>query len=280
MSVVALAALLSGLVSACDLGSDDKGSGATAPGNTTTSAEVDIRSSLEGMEILPRHVPWTATVSLPPKRIKEVQFRIDKALMWVDAEPPYSYGETGAVLPTSIVFNPWNDKEGGRGHHFTVRVEGVDGSTWRARVVARVNAPRIAKRAPVYAAVWGRLPPAAAANHALARDYDLSAYTALLWTGGAELWVGRAFEHAYAYELSATKSRFRVGPPIYRGSDGTISGWTFRGYQCPPDDPPGTYRWSRTEPFGPDNEKYLVLKATNDPCPKRQRLLEGVWDLL
>ncbi len=269
------------MASACSFDSGKKESETrVSTGPSTSTTEVGIHSSLEGMAELPRHLRWTATISLPAEQIKDVRFLVDRQRLWIDAEPPYSYGEEGAYLATSSFYSPYSDKEGQSGHRFTVRVKGIDGSLWREHVVARVPKPRIAKHAPAYG-IWGRLPPDAVTNPRPAGQ--VGPYTAWLYMGGAALWVGRTVEHAYAYELSADPRRFRIGVPIFIGSHdqaGDMSGWLFKGYQCASDGPPATYAWSRTEPFGPFSERHLVLTARHEPCAKRRRILEGVWELL
>jgi hypothetical protein len=272
--LLGMTALLGGLIGGCDFGSGENESGTTASSSTD---EISIHSSLEGMAVLPRHVAWTATVSLPPEQVKEVQFRINRRPIWVDTEAPYSYGEPGALLVTSFSYG---ERGAGAPHRFTVRVVGTDGSTWRKTVVARVKAPRIAKHAPVYG-IWGRLPPEAVVHHRSARQ--VGPYTAWLSMKTTQLWVGRTIKHAYLYELSASTRRLLVGPPIFLGSHDmsyVLFGWTFKGYQCPPNGRLGRYKWSWTEPFGPFNEQHLVLKAMNEPCSRRQQVMEGVWELV
>jgi len=115
------------MASACNFDAGKKESEAsTGPWASTT--EVDIHSSLEGMAELPRHLRWTTTISLPAEQIKDVRFLVDRQTLWIDAEPPYSYGEEGAYLATSYFYNPYSDKEGQSGHQFTRSRERDGGS--------------------------------------------------------------------------------------------------------------------------------------------------------
>jgi hypothetical protein len=269
------------MASACSFDSGKKESETrVSTGPSTSTTEVDIHSSLEGMAELPRHLRWTATISLPAEQIKDVRFLVDRTTFWIDAEPPYSYGEEGAFLATRYFYSPYSDKEGQSGHRFTVRVNGMEG-VWREHVVARVQKPRIAKRAPTYG-IWGRLPPDAVTNPRPTGEFG--PYTAWLYMVGGALWVGRTVEHAYIYELAAADPRrFRIGVPIFMGSHdqaGGKQGWFFKGYQCAPAGPPATYALSWTERFGAFNERHLVLTARHEPCAKRRGILEGVWELL
>lgn len=233
------------------------------------------------MTLLPRHVPWSASVVLPADQITEVRFAVDHERFWVDSAPPYSYGEEGAVLATARLYAPYTDKPGRRGHRFTVQVVAKDGAVWRETVRARVRKPRTWKRAPSYG-IWGRRPMSALANPESVRE--AGPYIGWLHMLGTELWVGRRIERAYLYELSATRRRLRIGVPIYLGSHGvttTIAGWAFRGYQCASGGPAATYTWSWTkERFGPFNERHLLLKADREPCAARRRILQGLWEIL
>jgi hypothetical protein len=202
-----------------------------------------------------------------------VRFLVDRQTVWIDAEPPYSYGEEGAYLATSYFYSPYSDKEGQSGHRFTVRVNGMEG-VWREHVVARVQKPRIAKRAPTYG-IWGRLPPDAVTNPR--PTGEVGPYTAWLYMVGGALWVGRTVERAYIYELAAADPRrFRIGVPIFMGSHdqaGGRQGWFFKGYQCALDGPPATYALSWTKRFGAFNERHLVLTASTSHA----RSGEGSW---
>jgi hypothetical protein len=275
-----LSLCLAAVISSCDSGEESRSRG-TGTSSREPTANVSIESSLEGFAILPPHIRWTATTSLPAEQIKDVRFLVDRTTFWIDAEPPYSYGEEGAYLATRYFYSPYSDKEGQSGHRFTVRVKGIDGSVWREHVIARVQKPRIAKRAPTYG-IWGRLPPDAVTNPRPAGQFG--PYTALLNMVGGALWVGRTVERAYIYELAAADPRrFRIGVPIFIGSHdraGDMSGWFFKGFQCAPDGPPATYALSWTERFGAFNARHLVLTARHEPCAKRRGILEGVWELL
>jgi hypothetical protein len=254
---------------ACDR-SEDKESGRSTG---TTTANVEITSSLEGMKVLPRRVRWTATTSLPPERIKHVRFLVDRQRLWTDQSPPFSYGEEGAYLVASIHWIPGLAKR-----HFTVRVAATDGSVWKETVVAQVPKPQISRRVPAYG-LWGRLAPNAPRD----QDYDERSYTAELSIYPGELWVGRSYEQMFIYELSADARRFSVGVPVFLGSHdrGIVSsGRHVHGYQCPPDGPPAVYTWSWTKDrFGPFSGKHLVLTAEQEPCTPRQQILEGLWEL-
>jgi hypothetical protein len=111
-------------------------------------AEIEIRSSLEGLEVLPPRIEWTVTTSLPPERVKEVRFWVDSGppALWRDREPPFAYGEDGAQLGTWM---------GSGEHRFTVLAVATDGSRATETVVANVKAPKTDKRL-IEQGFWGR----------------------------------------------------------------------------------------------------------------------------
>jgi hypothetical protein len=239
-------------------------------GESTTTGEpvakVHVTSSLEEMAVLPRHVRWTATTSLPPEEIERVDFKIDGGRVWTDDSPPFSYGE-GAYLASSAFWYPVAEKT-----RFVVQVKATDGSVWRKTVLARVPKPKIDPSVPAYG-IWGRLAPDAPRNQA----YSKRSYTAVLLLSFNGLTVGPGFGQGFAYELSADKRRFYVGVQVFSGSRGP--GPVFSG--CAPDAPAAIYAWSRTkDSYGPFRDKHLILKAEKEPCAARRQLLEGIWEFL
>jgi hypothetical protein len=157
----------------------------------------------------------------------------------------------------------------------------TEGKRWREKVVARVPKPKTWKHAPTYG-IWGRRPMSVLAHPESVRK--VGPYTANLHMQETTLWVARTIDQTYVYELRATRTRLIVGPPIFYGSHDkgeNLFGWTTKGFQCPPDGPPAAYSWSFTEErFGPFNQSHLILKAEREPCRARQRILQGLWEIL
>ncbi len=233
-------------------------------------------SSLEGIAVLPRRIRWTATVDVPLEQVQEVQFKIDRKTWWVDREPPYTYGPDGAYLVTSwISGSP-------RRHGFTIRVV-TSASTVSESVVARVRKPKAIDHEY---GLWGKLSPAALESPPPPGEWrDFDEYTGQLYWQTGWLWVGRSVERAFAYELAVDARTFRVGSPIFIGRGGIEQGWHLKGSLCAPDGPPATYTWSYMDGHlrGRSEGKnvyatLLVLTAKKEPCKRRQRLLEGVWE--
>jgi hypothetical protein len=269
---LAPALLLVAMGGACDSKTASE-TGSTTPG-------VEISSSLEGVETLPEHVRWLATVT-PEEEVREVEFLVDGRRLWVDEEPPYSYGEDGAYLATTRFYY-----EPGTLLHFTVRARLDDGRTRKEFVLAEVPPPmEKSKDAPVYG-IWGRASPSYISNPP--PPGELGPFTSNLNLREHEFWVGRSIDHAFMYELWADERRFHVGLPIFIGSTsapGGEQGWTFDGAQCPPTGSEGTYEWSWTKGrlvghFQGEEQfaRYLVLEADNEPCAARRRILEGTWE--
>jgi hypothetical protein len=122
--LAALASLM--LLAAC---------GATSSHPHTASSasprdRLSVKSSLASHSTLPHRIPWTATPSVPPAQVSEVDFLIDGRLLWVEHNAPYDYGSEGNFLVTSFL-------SAGR-HTFTVRVATLGGKTASATATARV----------------------------------------------------------------------------------------------------------------------------------------------
>jgi hypothetical protein len=276
---------------ACDMdeeASEPERATSSSDATTTSGVEsVEVESSLEGMAMLPRHVRWIVTTSLPAEKIREVRFAVNGTRVWTDHDPPYAYGEEGAYLVTSYFHDSYWDETLG-GQRFTARVIEWGGVTWRSVVVARVPKPQTTRRLPSYL-IWGRLSAAALKDPPPLEElvYPSSFYTSELRLLDGGLWVGRTVERAFAYEASANARVLRVGAPIFFGSHdvaGNQFGWFFKGYLCSPDGPRSTYAWSlqRRRYLGGFSGEgqyvtHLVLKARNEPCEPRRKILEGVW---
>jgi hypothetical protein len=272
-------------MSACEFASNDAKENAQTSAkeaqstSTQIAPPIEIRSSLDGIAVLPHRIRWTATTSLPAEQVREVRFLLDRRVWWVDRRPPFTYGDEGAYLVTS-----WMDAD--VEHRFVVRVVAKDGSTWTHRADARVRKAKNINDIP--AGIWGRLPPASLEDPPPPGQFG--PYTADLNINRA-LWIGKSYKHAFAYEVgSQGKTTLRIGKPISIGRPeigGFSFGWRSKGYQCGPDGPPGTYSWSYMEGRfvghfnGADQyAAYLVLDAEKDPCGPRRNLLEGIWEQL
>jgi hypothetical protein len=282
-AVVTLFLLAFFALPSCDHGSSHQAATGSETSIVTTTPQ--IQSSLDGLgPVLPRHVRWTVTTSVPADEIKDVAFLIDRRRIWIDTEAPYNFGEEGAYLVTPGYYWPKLDKRG-VGHRFVVRVDEVDGGHVRKSVLARVpEPPPVPKGAPAYGMVWGRLTRAELEHPRPVGTLERKHNAVMLLTANELLVSPRFGPHGFLYSSSfLPHGRLRVDVPIFSGSQeegGTISGWRYKGSQCRTDDPPAMYRWSFSKPFqvGRYRQRYFVLRALHEPCNERQRILAGSWE--
>jgi hypothetical protein len=146
------------LVAGCALGNGAKsaGTGADSSGTpaSSTGRDVAIESSLEGYAVLPPRIRWTATTSLSAEEVQEVRLSVDGYRVWVDFDPPYSYGEEGAYLAPRWIAEFVKSDDGV--HNFKVRVVATTGERWGETVGARVPKASVDRRFFPYG-IWERL---------------------------------------------------------------------------------------------------------------------------
>jgi hypothetical protein len=287
--VVVVVVVLSGLgATACDLGGGSKDGAlptASVPTGESGGTVVEIDSSLEPYEVLPRRVQWTVTTSLPSEDVREVRFGIDETrVLWRDLDPPYTFGPDGTQLGTWM---------GPGQHQFVVRVFATDGARTIETVTARVHKTATNKRAinGGLFQVWGRL--SEADLEAPPPPRKLPDFTGALNVNQRLLFVGPARNGSFAEDVSAYEYWVRghtlhVGTAWFAGTPDDLTayaGWDLAQPRCPPGAWPATYTWSneqgrRTGRFQGENTyaPYLVLTAERDPCAARRRLLEGTWE--
>lgn len=244
-----------------------KHSEAAATTSDASTQQVEVNSSLEGVNELPGHIRWIATTSLPEERVQEVRFLIDERLRWVDQSEPYMYGGDGGYLVTSWLYPDLFE--------FTVQVVDSDGEISETTVSARV--PEREQKQNLFG-IWGRVTKAVLKKP---REQWYGNHVAEMYIpgNGGELWVGRSYEDAYAYEISATGKTLRILAPIYKAPSGvpyTEQGWIFEGDLCSPPGTFATYEYSEAD-IGDPYSSGLRISARKEPCEKRRTLLEGLW---
>jgi hypothetical protein len=94
-----------------------------------------VSSTLYGVRVLPHRIHWLGKPSLPPSRIREVEFLIDGRRAWVEHRAPYSYGYDGNYLVTSWM-------QAGV-HVFTVVAVATTGRRATVSSRARTSAPKL-----------------------------------------------------------------------------------------------------------------------------------------
>ena len=97
------------------------------------AATFTVSSTLSQTRVLPHRIHWLGKPSLPPSRIREVDFLIDGRRSWVEHYTPYSYGYDGNYLVTSWM-RPGL-------HTFTVVAVATDGRRTTASSTARTLPP-------------------------------------------------------------------------------------------------------------------------------------------
>jgi hypothetical protein len=126
--VLGLASLA--LLTACGTSSSHTHTAASA--SASPSDRLSVTSSLTGHTTLPHRIRWTATPTVAPDQISEVDFLIDGHRAWVEHNAPYDYGDDGNFLVTSFL-SPGS-------HTFTVKAATIGGNTARTTVTANVPA--------------------------------------------------------------------------------------------------------------------------------------------
>jgi hypothetical protein len=274
MKAVLLAVLgISVVLAACDSG---KQAGSMQAPTTSTQTAPTVESSLDGLTVLPSRIRWSATTSLPSEQVREVRFLVDDYRLWVDRSPPYTYGPDGAYLATRWATS---SRRGPDLHAFTVKVIGENGERLAETVHARTPKANVARNTPgnfggylgFYG--WGRLSAADLADPP--REALLQSYTGRITFGRASLFSAND-DAEFAWEISSSRRRLRIGTPIYLSRAGRIA------VLCAPDGPPATYAWSMTRGrllrSGVHYTHYLHLRALHEPCVERRRMLDGIWE--
>jgi hypothetical protein len=105
------------------------GDGAAIGGRV--ASPFDVRSTLDGITILPGRIQWVGTPGIPASQVESVAFLIDGKIRWVERKPPYTFSDDGGYLVTTWL-SPGK-------HRFSVRARANDGRTATDTVVARVQ---------------------------------------------------------------------------------------------------------------------------------------------
>jgi hypothetical protein len=103
--------------------------GATGSAIASRTTSFTVSSTLSQKHVLPHRIHWLGKPSLPPSKIREIDFRIDGRQAWVEHHAPYSYGYDGNYLVTSWM-RPGL-------HTFTVVAVATNGR--RARISSRAR---------------------------------------------------------------------------------------------------------------------------------------------
>ena len=240
------------------------------------TAAFTVSSTLDHKTLLPHHIRWQATSSLPATQITEVDFLIDGKISWVERKPPYSYSDDTGYLVTSWLT--------AANHQFTVRAKAKDGRVAKDTVTARV-APASAP-AVTLAGKWHRTvdptgapkpgtPGAPKDTPTPAGTYTLVFDNRWLQTRDpgtftkASVDKNTGFGYIQDTDYQPKAHTFTVWGAVtwrpfsdYLAEEGTWCGW---------DGPAATYSWSVTG-------NTLTLKAVGtDACRVREFIWTGSW---
>jgi len=278
--------------SACDWGKG--GDPAVESGGGTSSQGPTVESSLEGVESLPGRILWSATTSLPREQVEMVQFFIDGSRWWDDSAPPFTYGPAGAYLPARWLATRLKRPQFrlSRTHDFMVRVKATDGEKWDS-AVAHVRTPKATFPRPPggFGEQYGSHAYVKLSRSDLENPPPPGSYP---FHGGYLVFIAnsifvRGGVHEGAWEIAGDHEQVQLGTPIFfreRAYAAPGSGFDgIEGVVCGPDGPPATYAWSQmrgrlvSEYEGVSAyARNLELRAVNDSCAERRRLLEGIWE--
>jgi hypothetical protein len=242
---------------------------------TPAAATFKATSTLDGKTVLPRHLRWVASTTLPAAQVKEVSFLIDGKVRWIETEPPYVYsgadnGHIGYLVTTWL--SP------GR-HRFAVQIKAKNGRIAVDNVTARVlPAPRVPT---ALSGTWQRTlanpvppEPGSGANS----PTPAGTYTITFTRRGIQ-------DHLPGtYNAKNSTCYGCITDDDYLPGRRTFSVWgavTFApestwgaegGWWCYPDGPTATYSWSVT-----GNQLTLAPIGGHDACSQRGTAWTGTW---
>lgn len=246
------------------------------------STPFKVASSLDGKTVLPERIHWLGLPTLPPQKIKEVQFLIDGKLAWIEHHAPYVYsdneGPHRGYLVTSFL-------SAGK-HTFTVRALSTDGARVSDAVIARVLPAPVTP--PALAGTWERTiadtsaaPKAGSAGNPTDTLTPPGRYTITF----EPRWIHDVFPcdtspcrfnsktgggGEFVSDWTPGTKTFQVrGPITFRVPRDTdrLAGWW-----CWMDGPPATYTWSVS-----GDTLTLTPVGGHDTCGVRGFVWAGEW---
>jgi hypothetical protein len=221
-----------------------------------------VTSTLDGKTTLPSRIHWLASPKLPASSVREVAFLVDGKVRWIEHMAPYTYGEDGGYLVTTWL-------AAGR-HRFTARVTDTRGRVASDSVSARVGAGRAPPRS--LAGAWTRRLTAADQKKAAGDPPPVGQWRIVFDRVG--VWELDPFGGGTIAEYAARNNALDTFVPIQMGPDGVgVSKYRHTkigGFECGPDGPFGSYRWSVSG-------TRVTLTARKEGCGARRAILEGIW---
>ena len=252
--------------------------GASSVAAAPAAATFKATSTLDGKTVLPRHIRWVASTTLPASQVATVSFLIDGKVHWTETAAPLRVLRQRGQRSTSATSSPPGSPPAE--HRFTVQVKAKDGRTAADNVTARVlPAPAIPA---ALAGTWQRtlahpVPPdpgAPASQPNPAGTYTITFERRWIQDQIPGTYNPKNNRRAPAASSTTTTSPARkpsrCGAPSRspRKAPGPSAG----GWWCYPDGPPATYTWTVTA-----NKLTLAPVGGHDACGQRGTTWTGTW---
>jgi hypothetical protein len=238
-----------------------------------------IKSSIDGVKVLPQQSRWLAHPNVAPAEVDEVDFLIDGRLRWVEHSAPYVYAGDDENGRLGYLFTSWLTS--GK-HRFVTRVKTTSGETASDTVLARVVASPTPPSS--FAGTWTRTltaEDAAKSDPRYGADFIPPTGVWRIVIDRTGIWeldpVGSGIVQAYSVTGSVLRSYapIMMVPKRANGDPGSVHRFGHRidaggGVDCDASGPVGTYRWTVAD-------RELTLTALREPCGQRRAIYEGTW---
>jgi len=249
---------------------------ASSAGGPSAQSQFTVKSSLDGMNLLPHRIRWLALPSLASNKVARVDFLVDGGrIRWTERNAPYAYADAGWFVTSWLA--------PGR-HSFQVRATAKDGRVATDTVVARVGAPPAPPAA--LAGTWKRTIDTSSAPKPGSKGNPTSTFTpsGIYRLTFEKRWMRDQFPGRFVYPASnktgngfvfltdytATPTLLHVrGEVIFHPiSDKLAEG----GWWCYEAGPAADYRWTVSE-----TTLTLTPVAGSDTCGIRGFIWAGEW---
>jgi hypothetical protein len=224
-----------------------------------------VRSTLDGLKVLPHRIHWVGRVGIPKARVADVAFLIDGTVRWTERLSPYTFAGDGGYLVTSWL-TPGQ-------HRFAIRVRAHNGRTVTHTVAARVvpaPAPPVA-----LAGSWQRRVPKGSGARAPAGKWTITFDRRWLRDRAPGRWnrvasrktgAGRIVDNDWVPGAKSFEVAGGVTTGIARGAVTEGDGWCGRAGRT------ATYSWSVA-----GGKLTLAPVGGHDACRVRGDVYAGTW---
>jgi hypothetical protein len=212
-----------------------------------------VVSTLDGKTVLPHHIRWRGSTTLPAAAITKVEFLIDGRVRWTDTRSPYAFASDPTAGSPGYLVTSWL-RPGV--HRFVIRAVATGGRTATDEVKARVlPAAQVPAR---LAGIWTRTEPSAHPSGTYTLAFDPA------WIEDRR--PGTVIRDDYAVGPRTLAVWGSVITRPWVGSDPR------KGWWCGPGGPAATYTWTVM-----GSTLSLAPVGGRDPCPRRGLAWTGTW---